>query len=265
MAQWLQRVSQRAEERVGTLGTWRARGSYWSERKSSGTRGSPAMAMAGARCSRGTALQHGGEHKELGDKVSGSRRVRRCRRRGRGGSGCGESSDGDRRHRGWRRRPGRRCSASQVSWLGVDEEDDDAVLLDWSARRVVVGGRGYGERRRRRLSGGSGKRVRGGREGGPERERVLPGSPVDIRPSQPSRCCLLPLPVGRGEVARAHAEASTSCFAVAASWAFEPRHRDAQHLPPHSPKPSGASPLSHRAHSPPLLFLPLITERACRR
>ena len=124
----------------------------------------------------GTALQHGCEHKELGDKVSGSRRVRRCRRWGRGGSGRGESSDGDRRHRGWRRRPGRRCSAPLVAWLGVDEEDDDAVLLDWSARRVVVGGRGYSERRRRRLSGELEEESQGRESGGPERERRSRGS-----------------------------------------------------------------------------------------
>ena len=37
----------------GFLWTWRARGCYGDERKSSGARGSPAMAMAGTRCSRG--------------------------------------------------------------------------------------------------------------------------------------------------------------------------------------------------------------------
>ena len=47
----------------------------------------------------GTTLQHGGEHKELGDKVSGSRRVRRCRRRGRGGSGRAESVESISGHR----------------------------------------------------------------------------------------------------------------------------------------------------------------------
>ena len=64
---WLQRVSRRAEERVGTLGTWRARGSYWSERKSSGARGSPAMAMAGARCLRGRQLRHENEQGVRGE------------------------------------------------------------------------------------------------------------------------------------------------------------------------------------------------------
>ena len=36
----------------------------------------------------------------------------------------------DRRYRSWRRRQGRRCGASRVAWLGVDEEDDDAEPLD---------------------------------------------------------------------------------------------------------------------------------------
>ena len=39
----------------------------------------------------------------------------------------------------------------------------------------MVGGRGYGKRRRRRLSGGSGKRVRGGREGAASEGEVRGG------------------------------------------------------------------------------------------
>ena len=82
---WLQRVSQRAEERVGTLGTWRARGSYWSERKSPGARGSPAMAMAGARCLRGRQLRHENEHGVRGGTERSSRGLRRWPRGARGG------------------------------------------------------------------------------------------------------------------------------------------------------------------------------------
>ena len=82
---WLQRVSRRAEERVGTLGTWRARGSYWSERKSPGARGSPAMAMAGARCLRGRQLRHENEQGVRGETERSSRGLRRWPRGARGG------------------------------------------------------------------------------------------------------------------------------------------------------------------------------------
>ena len=85
VTRWLQRVSRRAEERVGTLGTWRARGSYWSERKSSGARGSPAMAMAGSRCLRGRQLRHENEQGVRGETERSSRGLRRWLRGAEGG------------------------------------------------------------------------------------------------------------------------------------------------------------------------------------
>ena len=92
---WLQRVSRRGEERVGTLGTWRARGSYWSERKSSGARGSPAMAMAGARCLRGRQLRHENEQGVGGETERSSRGLRRWPRGARGGPSGAESTGGE--------------------------------------------------------------------------------------------------------------------------------------------------------------------------
>ena len=58
----------------------------------------------------------------------------------------------------------RRCRASGDSWSGGEEEGVEAELLSYSGKRGVVGGSGYGERRRRCASAES-ERERG-RNGG---------------------------------------------------------------------------------------------------
>ena len=168
---WLQRVSRRAEERVGTLGTWRARGSYWSERKSSGARGSPAMAMAGARCLRGRQLRHENEQGVRWETEWSSQGLRRWPRGARGGVGGGESTaavlggrGGEKRRDGAsgllrsrepteRSREALRSSGARRVGEGVAVAARAARVSDGGARPVVCERDGEGERRWERSRG----------------------------------------------------------------------------------------------------------------
>ena len=113
-------------------------------------------------------LRRAREGAEKGNRGRSSLRWRRGERRARGGAGDDGRSPAISVARGGRRRRGRRSEASGVTWVGGDEEEGAAVLLEASARRGVAGGRGEQRRWRRLRSAREGERNRGGGELGRE-------------------------------------------------------------------------------------------------